>query len=142
MNFEVGDVVGYLTVTSIEPFVCNCACGEVVSHYRPWNLRNGCKSCGCMHRGPRPNADWWVRAKIKPIKCLNPDDKHGLRRWVVACAGCGLQREASEWNCRKASYKPGRKGCFQCHLGRMKKDDPLGLGSSESGPHGQVGGTL
>ena len=96
MSPIVGEVYGNLTVLSLKPFVCLCACGETVRRYGAWVVRNGVKSCGCLHRGPNPRAYWWTRAKIRPLECLTPDEKHDTRIWRIACAVCGAEREATE----------------------------------------------
>lgn len=115
MSPIVGETYGNLTVLSVTPFVCLCACGETVRRYGAWVVRNGVKSCGCLHRGPNPRAYWWSRAKIRPLECLTPDEKHDTRIWRIACAVCGAEREATETQCRKASFQQGRRGCKRCY---------------------------
>jgi hypothetical protein len=119
MTFEVGDVVGRLTVTSLNPFVCICSCGVTVSHYRQWNLRNGCKSCGCLHRGPNHEANVWRRANYTPIECTTPDAKHVARIWRAACSFCKREYTLSEKAVYSAAQKPNRKGCIGCYHDRV-----------------------
>ena len=114
-SYNVGDVVGRLTITSLQPLTCKCECGTVVDHYRPWNFRNGVKSCGCLHRGPNPTASWWARANYIPIKCVNPLEKNDARVWRVQCSFCGKEHVKKESSCRKAAFKPERSGCSKCY---------------------------
>jgi hypothetical protein len=118
-DFEVGDVVGRLTITSLKPFICQCSCGNVVERYRPCNLRNGCKSCGCLHRGPNYEATVWKRAKYRPIECLTPGEKHEGRIWKAACTICDREYTITEKALYSAAQKPQRKGCVECYRDRV-----------------------
>lgn len=118
-SYNVGDVVGRLTITSLNPLVCQCSCGSVVTRYRMWNLRNGCKSCGCLHRGPNYEAAVWRRAKYRPIRCLTPEEKHVARLWHAACALCDREYDITEKALYSAAQKPKRKGCIGCYRDRV-----------------------
>lgn len=118
-EFSVGDVVGRLTITSLNPLVCQCSCGNVVERYRPCNLRNGCKSCGCLHRGPNYEATVWSRAKYRPIECLTPGEKHEGRIWKAACVICDREYTLTEKALYSAAQKTHRKGCVGCYRDRI-----------------------
>ncbi|NBV88569.1 MAG: hypothetical protein EBR88_03495 [Betaproteobacteria bacterium] len=117
--FNVGDVIGRLTVTCLKPFTCQCECGSVVMRYRPWTLRNGVKSCGCLHRGPNYQATVWRRAKYRPIECITPTEKHGGRIWKAACLGCDREYQLTEKALYSAAQKPHRRGCYGCYRDRV-----------------------
>lgn len=104
-EFEVGQVVGRLTITSLVPFQQVCACGAQTKWKRIDLIKNGVRSCGC---GRPPGAPIVPGAVFGIFKVI--ERAEGPRKWVVECKRCKQQKTVGEPNLR---YGRQRR-CSQC----------------------------
>jgi hypothetical protein len=86
-DLTVGAIIGYLTVKSVHPFVCECACGKVVKRTRTAIVSAGVRSCGCKRRTSTPKiAKVEVGGTYGIYTVSAPTDNP--RKWDVVCKRC------------------------------------------------------
>jgi hypothetical protein len=86
-DLVVGAKVGFLTVTSVRPFVCQCVCGNEVKRTRTAIVKCGVRSCGCKRRTASPKL---TRVKVGETYGIFTviAQTDNARRWEVTCNRC------------------------------------------------------
>lgn len=108
-EFEVGQTIGWLTITSLKPFTQQCVCGKTCKRTRVDIRRNGVRSCGCKSRnrhGVQPN--WRIGQRCGIYEIIGKISTG--RRWLVRCTACLNEKTVTEG----VLYYVPRFRCQEC----------------------------
>ena len=108
-EWETGQKVGKLTITSLHPFRQVCECGTPTAVTRSAILLAGVRSCGCG--SPRNRGSRFVKGAEIGIYTL-VERAEGRRKWHVLCRKCNRSQTITECALR---YSTPRR-CRQCDL--------------------------